>query len=85
MSVVHSKDRRARLTNGATRIAADEDIEHRDCDYPYTERNRDGPAQPCTGQAFDDRNRLGDAFAPLSERVDRNNQSRRVDLSLSDA
>ena len=63
---------------------SDKDIEHGDYDYAYTERNRESPAQPCAGQTFDDRNSLGNVFAPLSERVDRSSQSRHVDLSLSD-
>src|ERR1700693_4552553 len=84
MSVVHSKERRARLAAEQPVYPSDKDIEHGDCDHAYTERNRESPAQPCAGQAFDNRYSLGNAFEPLNEGVDRSGKSRHVDLSLSE-
>jgi hypothetical protein len=43
----------------------DKDIGHGDDECARTERDRDDPAQPCAGQAFDD----CDSWATLAQRV----------------
>ena len=63
---------------------SDKDIEHGYYEYARPEGDRDDPTQSSAGQAFDDRNSLGNAFAARGELVDRHNQSRYVDLSLLD-
>ena len=61
---------------------SDKDIEHGYDEYARPEGDRDDPTQSSAGQAFDDRNSLGNAFAARGELVDRHNQSRCVDLSV---